>query len=260
MTIFALKAFKDNYIWVIVNEKKHTLTCVDPGDAKPILSYAKSHALIVNNILITHHHTDHAGGIAELLENYPEAHVYGPIDSRIPLVNHVVRDEDIIHVDNLAFRILSTPGHTSSHICYQEPNQGWLFCGDTLFSGGCGRVFDGTIEQLHHSIMLLKSLPKDTKIYCGHEYTLQNLQFAAAVEPENHTIQSYIKHLQEKSDICSLPSTIALEKKINPFMRTNNLTVHEFAKANGVNILNSLDVFKLIREKKNTFVTECAKK
>lgn len=253
MTIFALKAFQDNYIWLVVNERKHTLTCVDPGDAAPVLSYVKNNGLILSNILLTHHHHDHAGGVTELLENFPQAHVYGPADSRIPFVNAAVRDEDIVHIDNLAFRVLSTPGHTSTHICYQEPTKGWLFCGDTLFSGGCGRVFDGTIEKLHHSIMLLKHLPQDTKVYCGHEYTLQNLRFAATVEPENHTILSYITHLQKKPDGCSLPSTIALEKKINPFMRTHIQTVQEFASQQGLQSHKSLAIFELLREKKNVF-------
>lgn len=253
MSIIALKAFKDNYIWVIVNERKHSFTCVDPGDAEPVLKYAKNNKLTLNNILITHHHEDHAGGIAILLQNYPKARIYGPIDSRIPLVNNPVRDEDIVHIDSLAFRVLSTPGHTSSHICYQEPNKDWLFCGDTLFSAGCGRVFDGTMEQLHDSIMLLKNLPKDTKVYCGHEYTRQNLRFALAVEPENHTLQSYLTHLQEKSEECTLPSTIALEKKINPFMRTTVTAIYEFAEKQDLKSHNSLAIFKLLREKKNTF-------
>ena len=183
----------------------------------------------------------------------PKTKVYGPADSRIPQVNFAVRDEDIVHIDHFAFRVLSTPGHTSTHICYQEPTQGWLFCGDTLFSGGCGRVFDGTIEALHESITLLKNLPKDTKVYCAHEYTLQNLRFAASVEPENSTIRSYYDHLQEKADRCSLPSTIALEKKINPFMRTHLPCVQAYAHAHGLTSSDSLAIFKLLREEKNNF-------
>jgi hydroxyacylglutathione hydrolase len=218
-----------------------------------VLNYAKNNALTLNNILITHHHADHAGGVDDLLKQYPNARVYGPADERLPKVNAIVRDEDILHIDNLAFRVLSIPGHTSSHVCYQEPTKGWLFCGDTLFSAGCGRVFDGTIEELHHSIMLLKNLPKDTKVYCGHEYTRQNLKFAATVEPENDTIRSYLAHLQEKPDACSLPSTIALEKKINPFMRTHKPAIHKFALANGITSDDSLEIFKLLREKKNNF-------
>lgn len=253
MSIIALPAFNDNYIWLIVNEALHTLTCVDPGVATPVLSYAKNNGLTLSNIVITHHHQDHAGGITELLQAYPKATVYGPNDPRIPQVYARVRDEDIVHIDNLAFRVLSTPGHTSSHICYQEPTKGWLFCGDTLFSAGCGRVFDGTIEALHRSIMLLKNLPNDTKVYCGHEYTLQNLRFAASVEPENKTISSYVSHLQEKAGQCSLPSTIEREKKINPFMRTTIPAVQEFARAHGVIPHDSFAVFKVLREKKNDF-------
>ena len=254
MSIIALPAFNDNYIWLIINEEKHTLTCVDPGDATPVLNYAKNNALTLNNILITHHHADHTDGVAQLLNQYPNAKVYGPVDSRLPQVKVGVRDEDILHIDNLAFRVLATPGHTSSHICYQEPTKGWLFCGDTLFSAGCGRVFDGTIEALHNSINLLKNLPQDTKVFCGHEYTQQNLRFAVTVEPENNTMAIYSSHLNTKPNTCSLPSTIGLEKKINPFMRTNKAAVQKYATDNGVKSTESLDIFKLLREKKNNFV------
>lgn len=254
MSIIALPAFADNYIWLIINEGEHSLTCIDPGIAAPVLKYTKDNGLILKNILITHHHADHVGGVNDLLHCYPDVKIYGPADEHLPQIKTIVRDEDILHIDNLAFRILSTPGHTRSHICYQEPVKGLLFCGDTLFSAGCGRVFDGTIEALHQSINLLKNLPQDTKVYCAHEYTQQNLKFAAKVEPENNTIQSYLSHLQEQGSACSLPSTIALEKKINPFMRTDKPTVQKFALKNGANADNSLEVFKVLREKKNSFV------
>jgi hydroxyacylglutathione hydrolase len=253
MTIVALPAFTDNYIWLIVNELQHTFTCVDPGTAAPVLNYAKNNGLTLTTILITHHHVDHAGGALELANTFPKVNVVGPRDARIPAVNALVRDEDIVHIDSLAFRVLSCPGHTSTHVCYQEPIQGWLFCGDTLFSAGCGRVFDGTIEELHRSISLLGQLPKNTKVYCGHEYTLQNLRFAAAVEPENADIKSYIAYLEENTTHCSLPSTIALEKKINPFMRTDALGVQAYAREHGVNPQDTLAVFALLRESKNNF-------
>jgi len=254
MHVVALPAFNDNYIWAIVNEEKHTITCVDPGEAAPVLSYAKNNGLTLNNILITHHHPDHVDGTTELLKAFPNASVYGPADQRISHVKFIVHDEELVHIDNLVFRVLSTPGHTSSHVCYQEPTKEWLFCGDTLFSAGCGRVFDGTIEELHHSIMLLKNLPETTKVYCGHEYTQQNLRFAAYVEPENPTITSYLAHLIEKKVGCSLPSTIALERKINPFMRTKAPSVQAFVRAQGINDQDSLEVFKCLREMKNNFV------
>jgi len=251
MSISGLPAFNDNYIWVIVNEVKHTLTCVDPGDAEPVLSYARNNQLTLTNILITHHHADHTAGITALLHAFPNAKVYAPDDQRITPVHAAVRDGDIVRIDHYEFRVLSTPGHTSSHICYQEPTKGWLFCGDTLFSAGCGRVFDGTIEQLHNSISLLKHLPDNTQVYCGHEYTRQNLRFAATIEPENKSIKSCARHLEETDNPCSLPSTIKLEKQINPFMRTGKL--QEFALTHGLNPHDSLAIFKRLRELKDSF-------
>ena len=253
MTIIPLPAFSDNYIWSIINENQHTLTCVDPGSAAPVLSYAERNGLTLTNILLTHHHVDHTGGVFELLQQFPEARVYGPADDRILDVQVAVRDEDIIHIDNLAFRVLSTPGHTCTHICYQEPTKGWLFCGDTLFSAGCGRVFDSTIEALYASIFLLKHLPEDTKVFCGHEYTLNNLRFASTVEPENKLIHSYIHYLQDNQGPCSLPSSIALEKKINPFMRTHLPSLQHYASTHGLPTHDALAIFKLIRENKDIF-------
>lgn len=253
MTIHALTAFTDNYIWMIVNEKKHTFLCIDPGDAAPVIAYAKQNHLSLEHILITHHHADHTNGIASLLNAFPNAQVYGPYDSRLMSVHKPVRDEDMIHLDHFAFRVLSTPGHTNTHLAYQEPTQGWLFCGDTLFSGGCGRVFDGTIEDLHHSILLLKKLPNDTQVYCAHEYTQQNLRFAQYVEPDNEVVRSYLNHLQNQTNPCSLPSTIALEKKINPFMRTTEPNVQAFARAQGLKHPDSLSTFRVLRNAKNVF-------
>jgi len=253
MSIIALPAFNDNYIWAIINESKHTLTCVDPGDATPVLSYAKNNHLTLQNILITHHHHDHVGGVNELLQAFPKATVYGPADERLPQVSSTVRDEHIVHIDHYGFRVLNTPGHTSSHICYQEPTKNWLFCGDTLFSAGCGRVFDGTIEQLHDSLCLLRNLPEDTQIYCGHEYTRQNLRFAATIEPDNATISAYALYLEEKKSTCSLPSNIALEKQINPFMRTDTPALQQFAQTEGIYPSDSLTIFKRLRQMKDNF-------
>jgi hydroxyacylglutathione hydrolase len=254
MSIVALPVFNDNYIWLIINETKHELTCVDPGEATAVIAYAKQNKLLVSNILITHHHEDHCGGVSELRQQFPNAQVYGPSDPRItPLINHPVHDEQIIHIDTLAFRIICTPGHTSSHVCYQEPTQGWLFCGDTLFSGGCGRVFDGTMKQLHHSITTLKNLPKDTQVFCGHEYTRKNLEFAATIEPSNVMIQSYRSHLDQNPSQCSLPSTIALEKQINPFMRISEPSIKEFIRSQGIISDDPLVIFETLRTLKNAF-------
>lgn len=254
MTVVALPVFKDNYIWLILHETKHELTCVDPGEATAVLAFAKQNKLLLSNILITHHHNDHCGGVLELLQHFPKATVYGPADPHLAsLINHPVHDENIIHMDAFAFRVIATPGHTRTHICYQEPTQGWLFCGDTLFSGGCGRVFDGSIEQLHDSINILKKLPQDTQVFCGHEYTRKNLQFAAQIEPSNKMIKSYLAHLKENPSQCSLPSTIALEKQINPFMRTAEPPLQEFTQTKGIVAHDSLSIFKKLREMKDSF-------
>ena len=254
MDVIGLPAFNDNYIWIITNPKNKSFCCVDPGIADPVLLYQEQTGFKLSDILITHHHQDHTGGIEALLCHNPCINVYAPDDSRISAVTSIVGNNDTVYIGDLKFRIITTPGHTSSHICYFEPQKEWLFCGDTLFSAGCGRVFDGTIEDLHQSLLTLKSLPNTTKIYCGHEYTLQNLRFAAFVEADNKTIQAYSLELQERIAACSLPSTIALEKEINPFLRTDAPSVIKFAQEHGVSSKNSRDIFKLLREQKNNFV------
>ena len=250
MKVIGLPAFDDNYIWIITNPINRTFCCVDPGSATPVLLYEEKTGFKLTDILITHHHHDHTGGVVDLLYHNPLLGVYGPEDSRICGITKVVTEGDMLTIGELKFGIIKTPGHTSSHICYLEPNKEWLFCGDTLFSAGCGRVFDGTIDALHQSILTLKSLPNTPKIYCGHEYTQQNLRFAAHVEPDNDTIKTYSLELNTP---CSLPSTIALEKKINPFLRTDKPAVIKFAQEQGASSKHSLEIFKLLRERKNTF-------
>lgn len=253
MNMIALPAFNDNYIWIFVNEIKRTFACVDPGDAMPVLTYAKEHDVALSHILITHHHYDHVNGTMKLLEAFPQAIAYGPADGRLPFIKKTVHESDLIPIDHLIFRVLNTPGHTSSHICYQEPTERWLFCGDTLFSAGCGRVFDGTMEDLHQSIGRLKNLPKETQVFCGHEYTLQNLYFAAFLEPNNAAVLSYLAELKSKIGHCSLPSTIGLEREINPFMRTTSESLKTFGQQQGMKELDSFAIFKYLREMKDNF-------
>lgn len=253
LTIHGLSAFNDNYIWIIANLDQSTFICVDPGDAMPVLSYAKSHNLTLNGILLTHHHHDHIGGVAKLLDIFPDAIVYAPNDLRIPFSNIAIKMSQSVFIGGCSFRVLITPGHTRSHICYYEPHLKWLFCGDTLFSAGCGRVFDGTMSALHDSLLRLKNLPDDTNVYCGHEYTRQNLRFAMTIEPNNLTISSYYTKLAHATNPLSLPSTIEQEKKINPFLRTNTIPLQEYAQTQGIDPLDSFAIFQHLRDQKDRF-------
>lgn len=248
-TPFPLKAFMDNYIWIIPEE--NSFMCVDPGDANPVLAYAKDTGKNLSHLLITHHHMDHVGGMTELLEIFPDCQVFSPVDARIP----AAQDTTMNHIDleNISFNVLQTPGHTSTHISYYAPVPGFLFCGDTLFSAGCGRVFDGTLEALHASLNLYKNLPDETLVFSAHEYTRQNLRFAQTVEPNNQDIQTYLQQLQSQPDICSLPSTMGLEKKVNPFLRTDSETVQAFALEKGAHSTDSLEILRVLRETKNHF-------
>ncbi|WP_058534868.1 hydroxyacylglutathione hydrolase [Legionella saoudiensis] len=253
MNIIPIPAFTDNYIWAIIDQEIGVFDCVDPGQAQPVLQFAKEQHLELRSILLTHHHHDHIGGVDQLLYHTPNCIVYGPNDPRISYINHYVSEHQTIQVGKYSFRILFNPGHTSSHISYYEPQQGWLFCGDTLFSAGCGRVFDGTIEQLYHSMELFKSLPLETKVFCAHEYTMQNLRFAETVEPHNKFTKMYIHKLQTEMNSCSLPSTIEIELAMNPFLRTHSAEVQAFAYRHGALTGTPLDIFTTLREAKNNF-------
>ncbi|MCH9757442.1 MAG: hydroxyacylglutathione hydrolase [Gammaproteobacteria bacterium] len=240
MSIFALKAFQDNYIWII--PQTTSFICVDPGDATPVLDFAKQEKLELTAILITHNHTDHIGGVKQLIQHFPNAVIYNP--------ERTVR---CFTLGPYTFDVLNTPGHTKNHICYFEPNQHWLFCGDTLFSAGCGRVFDGTIEALFDSLNTLKQLPEDTKVFCAHEYTRQNLKFALTVEPENKIAQQHLSLLESNPEQISLPSTISLEKAINPFFRLDARGIQAFVADHNQSAETKLDYFKCLRDAKDHF-------
>lgn len=253
MTVFPIQAFSDNYIWAIVDEEAKLFDCVDPGEAGPVLKFAQTNHLSLRAVLLTHHHDDHIGGVGELIKAYPSCTVYAPDDSRIPNSKKSMKKNDTVRIGQYQYQVLSNPGHTSSHISFFEPKQGWLFCGDTLFSAGCGRVFDGTMEELHQSLLMFKNLPPETKVYCGHEYTRQNLRFAQTVEPENQEIKRYAEKLEHQTALCSLPSTIDIERSINPFFRTDIPAVKKFAINHGALSSESLDVFRILRNEKNIF-------
>lgn len=248
----AIPVFSDNYIWVIVNETEKLALCVDPGEAALLKDFLLKNDLKLQAVLITHHHADHIGALPELLSEQPELAIYGPKDPRIAGLSHSLEDGDLIKFSQLSFKIWSIPGHTSTHLCFIEPKQAWLFCGDTLFSGGCGRVFDGSMSSLYQSLERLKSLPENTKVFCAHEYTLQNLYFAQQVEPDNQALRSYFEQVKEKKGL-TLPSTIGLEKQINPFLRTELKTIQAYAQKTAIESLNPFSVFEQLRKEKDNF-------
>ncbi len=253
MIIYPIKAFTDNYIWALVDKNAALFDCMDPGDAQPVLAFAQQQGLSLRSILITHHHNDHIGGVNELKRHYPHCAIYGPIDSRISSITHPLKEGQQFNIGSCKYKVLATPGHTSTHISYFEEQQHWLFCGDTLFASGCGRVFDGTIEQLHHSLMQLKSLPTNTQIFCAHEYTLHNLHFAQWVEPQNENIARCIEKINDARAACTLPSLLEQELLINPFLRTDKPEVQNFALVHGALSAQSLEIFRVLREQKNSF-------
>jgi hydroxyacylglutathione hydrolase len=251
LTIHPIKAFSDNYIWCIHDEKNAVV--VDPGDPKPVQKYLATNNLTLIAILVTHHHPDHVGGIDSLAMDIP---VFGPATETISSLTHRVQEGDIITIDKLAlqFNILDVPGHTRGHIAYFDDNH--LFCGDTLFSCGCGRLFEGTAEQMYRSLNKLARLPDETLVFCTHEYTEANIRFALEVESTNNDLLEYAQNVKKAraNNIPSLPSTIEIEKKVNPFLRANAETVIQAANAYASRTLtSSVDVFSTIREWKNNF-------
>lgn len=252
--ITAIPALKDNYIWMMTNVTAHTTLIVDPGDAMPVMHFLEQHHLNPLAILITHHHWDHTNGIKELTAKYTIP-VYGP-ENNVLDVTHRLKEPDVIQVDStcIPLQILNIPGHTLDHIAYYA--QDVLFCGDTLFAAGCGRVFEGSPEQLFSSLQKIAAFPGETKIYCAHEYTLNNLRFAQTVEPNNGCISERLKQVQYLRDqsLPTLPSTLLAEKTTNPFLRCHmgevKSQVEHYA---GHSLATALDVFTELRKWKDQF-------
>ena len=262
LTITPIPALDSNYFWVIQpNPTRQNVYVVDPGDATPVINYLSSHQLTLGAILVTHRHRDHTEGIAGLLE-YSSVPVYGPDSELIPLVTHTLGDGDLLQLDGVAFRIIGVPGHTWEHIAYfctaTDKRPPLLFCGDALFAGGCGRRFDGTAEIMWDSLQKLASLPDETEIYCAHEYTQANLEFALAVEPGNKVLADRVENVRQirGQGGITLPSTILLEKRTNPFLRCQHHGVKIFTENKTRQLLdNPAAVFGALRLIKDTWPT-----
>ena len=251
INIKPLKAYTDNYIWLL--ETNEEVSVVDPGDAKPVLDYLRKTKKNLKDILITHHHFDHTAGVPEL-ENIISGSIHGPKDS-YELIKEEVTQGDTLSSLGVRFEIIEVPGHTLDHIAFYSEEYNILFCGDTLFAGGCGRVFEGTFDQMFESLNKLKQLPDSTQIYCGHEYTKSNLLFSVEVEPENNDLimrNTKIDNLLLENG-SSLPSTIELEKKTNPFLRCDVLSDNiKLIQKFGFNSPSEKEIFKYIREWKDS--------
>ncbi|VVN84168.1 hydroxyacylglutathione hydrolase [Pseudomonas fluorescens] len=252
--ISALPAFTDNYIWLLQDHRTQCCAVVDPGDAAPVQAWLEQHPeWTLSDILVTHHHHDHVGGV-EQLKQRTGARVYGPASENIPGRDVALHDNDSISVLGCEMKVIAVPGHTLGHIAYYH--HGLLFCGDTLFAAGCGRLFEGTPEQMHHSLSQLAALPEDTLVYCTHEYTLSNLRFAQAVEPNNPHITERLANVTQlrEDGHMSLPSTLALEKLTNPFLRTGETSVKQKAdERNGLDNRCPSAVFAALRAWKDKF-------
>ncbi len=251
-----IAAFNDNYIWVIQRPGSSLVAVVDPGDAQPVLAFLEKNGLVLGAILVTHHHPDHVGGIQQLVQHHA-APVYGPANSPCRDITHPLQHGDRCLILNSTFDVIHVPGHTLDHISFYNPDgEGSLFCGDTLFLAGCGRLFEGSAQQMLAAMKKFAALPDDTNVYCTHEYSLANLAFAATVEPSNHSISDVTAACRQAraEDKPTLPSTIGQEKQINPFMRTNQTNLVQAANNHaGQQLASEADVFAEIRRWKDDF-------
>jgi hydroxyacylglutathione hydrolase len=254
--IFGIKALQDNYIWAIHGIDSSRIIVVDPGEAQPVLTYLNKNKLKLDAILLTHHHWDHTGGVAELLKHYPHISIYGSKIDQVPGITHFVDESHAITLPNFNYpiKIMNIPGHTLGHIAYLYDKA--LFCGDTLFSCGCGRIFEGTPEQMFESLQKLAHLPLDTLIYCGHEYTLKNITFAQTLEPNNKFLaarKAEVENLRNQN-LPSLPVLLSTELETNPFLRSHEPVILASLKKQGyINKNNLVHAFSYIRELKNNF-------
>jgi hydroxyacylglutathione hydrolase len=255
MFLIPIPAFTDNYLWLLHDGQRALI--VDPGDAFPVLQALKDNQLQLESILVTHHHADHTGGV-DALREATGARVFGPAHEQIPGPFTPLVDGDTVHVLGLDFQVIDVPGHTAGHIAFFTPEadgKPLLFCGDTLFSGGCGRLFEGTPAQMLASLDRLACLPGDTAVCCTHEYTMANLRFALAVEPDNRELIGYHARCAalRQAGKPTLPTSIVQELLINPFLRTRHPTVMAAAQRFDPAAHDDATLFAAIRQWKNQF-------
>ena len=255
MNLIPLPAFSDNYLWLWHDGQSAVV--VDPGEAGPVREALARHRLSLLAILVTHHHADHVGGVAELREA-TGAQVYGPAGETIPQPAQACQQGDVLHLLGQAVHVMEVPGHTAGHVAYwlpQAPGGPVLFCGDTLFSGGCGRVFEGTPAQMLASLDALAALPGETKVCCAHEYTLSNLKFAQAVEPDNAELAQYTAECvtMRARNEPTLPALLERERAINPFLRVRVPAVIAAARRLQPEAHDAVAVFATLRQWKNDF-------
>ncbi len=258
LQVTAVPAFADNYLWLI-HDQRHAAV-VDPGDAAPIEAALAAMHLKLAAILLTHHHRDHAGGVADLLKHW-QVPVFGPAREKIDGISQPLSEGDTADIPELGLQlsVLDVPGHTAGHIAYVSqtaPGQHWLFCGDTLFAGGCGRLFEGTPAQMTASLAKFEALADDTRVYCAHEYTVSNLRFAVAAEPDNAAVAQRLADamaMRERGE-ATVPSTLALEKATNPFLRYREPGIVESLRTEGrLQQDDPVAAFAALREWKNSY-------
>lgn len=256
MKLIALPAFSDNYIWLLHDD--HHALVVDPGDSAPVLAWLQQHpGLQLDMILVTHHHADHTGGLSELIAR-TGAQVAGPAMEKMPVQSQGLQQGDRLDWHGLHFDVHDVPGHTLGHIAFWAQPSGQaplLFCGDTLFSGGCGRLFEGTAAQMLDSLDRLAALPGDTRVCCAHEYTLSNLKFALVVDPDNLELQTYAKACAalRRDQQPTLPVSLSIERAINPFLRSRSSAVTQAIRQRDAHALDDITTFAALRSWKNEF-------
>ena len=252
LSVEPIKAYTDNYIWLVSTNEGSIV--VDPGESKEILNLIDANEIDLKGVLITHHHYDHTNGLLDLT-NKMNLEVYGP--KKIEGINNIVNESDKFSIIGIDFEVIEIPGHTLDHLAFYSSNDEdpILFCGDTLFAGGCGRVFEGTFEQMFKSLKKISNYPKDTKIFCGHEYTLSNLKFALEVDEDNKQLANEYINVKKliSSDIPSLPTNLNKELKLNPFLRCNEINIKNKVIDKFDIIDDELEIFTALRKWKDNF-------